>query len=688
MKRTTQLVSIIILGSAALVFSLCGLRTFADECSQLELIPIKPIGQSKQATCNPLIDKFDCYIKAGYSHFGTVQTKLGQAFTIAQIPTQSLTRDEMRYLNLLKRSKIIPELNKYQILARKIVKSNNICEPNLIYVGKEPIFRLGPAFVDSTYFKLAVDTTTANPVFDGKIYTHVVLFENAFSFPDKKRAFFGMSMTREDFINHSYFDMAFLHETAHGIMQDIYGVEGFSKLYAQFYSRDGHMASYVTDPALAWFDGWAEGFEAFFGEKFLTPSQKDTAEIETFITDLLYLPKVRDQLINYIQQNEGKHGKVYNDVMGTLVTLGVAGEGISLARNASKSGLMAAFIKHERLMIPENPYVLKGIGANLFKYMDLLPENFIDTGVFMENAEESDQAIISKEGATGYLIYSILKAGLFQETVRLLEREKPMNTAEFVNGILKNWPSEYLKLIASPLKALYTQKGRQLTRDYLLNQKTVGNSLETKKALEQALRTIELPKRVPTPKDLWIEFRNPPIYTLVDPQRMVQSVVRTDFFGQMDRINLATASEMRIFDFINSVFDAVKRDKDLDIDQESFELLPVSFMDTLKKHTDVNSVEELAKLWVDDMEKLKDFGENKASRRFVSVSPEMEKLVKLCATALVGARQCFKTKCLSTPVAQEALLEERMWENLKDDYIFHSKPQYWLQGLMGLFSKE
>src|SRR5581483_10920360 len=126
--------------------------------------------------------------------------------------------------------------------------------PNLIYVGSKQVFGMGPAFVSRHRF-----------AFRKKLYTNLIVAEDA-SLPYVPLS----ALSKKTLIKNNYYDVAVAHELAHGLMQDLYGLMDFEKLEISSVSRDGHFASAVTDPSLAWIEGFAEGFEAYLGEKFLT----------------------------------------------------------------------------------------------------------------------------------------------------------------------------------------------------------------------------------------------------------------------------------------------------------------------------------------------------------------------------------------------------------------------------------
>jgi hypothetical protein len=74
----------------------------------------------------------------------------------------------------------------------------------------------------------------------------------------------GPDLTLDALIRHDYLGLALAHETAHQMMSDRYGRRDQPRDHSLV--RSGHDTDRVTDPPLAFSEGWAEAFEAIVGD--------------------------------------------------------------------------------------------------------------------------------------------------------------------------------------------------------------------------------------------------------------------------------------------------------------------------------------------------------------------------------------------------------------------------------------
>lgn len=94
----------------------------------------------------------------------------------------------------------------------------------------------------------------------------------------------GPDLTLDLLMQNDYLALALAHESGHQVMWDRYGSKTFPRNLSL--SRSGHDVHQITDPHLAFSEGWAEAFEAIIGD-FLEAAgqmpQAGTASIKTLM---------------------------------------------------------------------------------------------------------------------------------------------------------------------------------------------------------------------------------------------------------------------------------------------------------------------------------------------------------------------------------------------------------------------
>jgi hypothetical protein len=564
----------------------------ASPCTHLRLIPVAPrFSQATPEPCPVTNDKQACQLHDSFQKLARAPMPRGDQPVYLFDESPISEKNYPFYFNLI-RSESVRAVNRLRIEAREIAYSSDVCEPNYIYLEDGKIFGAGPAFVSSSHFEIGgKPTSNLTVVEDGKV-----------SYLPFK------ALSKESLLRNHYLDLAVTHEIAHGIMQDLYGVDEFSRLEKSVVSRNGHFASSVTDPALAWIEGFAEGFEAFYGEKSLGP-----APLQTPYLDRMF-EQARDNL------DSGFFKRFWFGISNTVENV----------RNLDD--LVSEFLKSERqIPIRENHYVTQGTFSNLsHHYNMLLATDDLDQEALAAWNVESSDAIWSKEGAVAHLIYAILREGLERPMFEAIHEARPAHFQGFLTAFLTKVSIEKAPLLKAALVGTLSENGRILTRDMISH--PYGNAL-AKKQLMSDLASTELPRLIP-PADLWIEFSN-------------RSLGHSALFGKMDRINLNTTTPSRFRDFVKSLswrwLSAEKDPTSLRTRNELFDHCESRFlqlrakMSKMSKMSNGPSVGKLAALF--SLEGQADLAKGDQIR--AAAFDEI-------AENLLQARQCFQTRCLST----------------------------------------
>ena len=473
------------------------------DCTRLEFVPIMPDGPGLKNQCHDNLDRHHCLLQEGFSHFKSAKTSDGKnAYSIKRAnPGRTAMK---KYIHSLEFSPAIKEVNSLRILARQFARHDQACEPNYIYIGSKPVFGVGPAYVSSTRF-----------VVDGRTTTNLIVAEDAaapYHIPIKV-------LSKDSLLKNHYYDIVIAHELAHGIMQDLYGVDRFTKLEAQVISRDGHFASAITDPTLAWIEGFAEGFEAYLGEKYMTEAQQKTPVLDHIAAT------AQDRLAVF--ERSGWSGYLFTvpgTILETFKTLGHLDDFVS------------DFLKAERQQtIRENHYVLKGAFNNLAHRYNIISWRLpaYDLEALSDSEIESTEAVYSKEGVVAHFIYQALKHGFSREVFKTIVLGRPNDFREFASLFSVILSKDQLEVMAPVYKTIFTRKGRRVIRGMILNP-------ESHASFEKHLNSLPVPHALAHPKNWFIEFAN-------------TSMLQQKLNGHMDRINVATASAARLEDALKTL---------------------------------------------------------------------------------------------------------------------------------------
>ena len=502
----------------------------AAPCKNLLFLPVKPKGHYESSQeCNPAVDRIQCLYQKGMEQFG--RKKIGQSEVLTlelDIPSQEVRNT---YLQPLELSPLIVHVNQLKIKARTIAQSPRVCESNLVYVGSHPLFGMGPAFHDGYRFEVSSPEGHAVSL----PYSNLLLLENAqlidsgFFSPNKSSSFTALQLPLLNIgtlRNEGYYDVVVAHELVHGLMQDLYGVDEMKKLvHDGVISRTGHFSSAITDPTLAWVEGFAEGFEAYLGEKFQIPMQM------THMDEAFQRLQSRIELMNY------------DAFLSYLSIPSFVSETFSMLQDIS--GFISDFLKSERqVSIRENRYIFKGQFVNLYHAYDVVPQGLQESESIENYEVESTQTIYSKEGAVAHLIYRMLKLGLFDELCKIISQEKPRNIYDFVRSIPQYLSQDKSNILQSTINSLFHDKGRELTKQFMLY---LSPNLSPKYNdvylfLDKKLADLS-PQELSPPVELWIEYLN------ATPTHIMS-------YGLMDRLNLMTAPADKLHSFLLQFIDS------------------------------------------------------------------------------------------------------------------------------------
>ncbi|MBI3543698.1 MAG: hypothetical protein HY075_10540 [Deltaproteobacteria bacterium] len=561
----------------------------STSCDRLTFVPIEPRGESEPARCDKASDKLGCQIAAGFSRFDKVSLAGGLTAHALQHAWPS-AGDYESYVAGLEHSPAIRETNELRILARRIAHSSDACEPNYIYIGSSTVFGMGPAFVSSERFLL-----------DGKVTTNVIMAEDAgapFHIP--------LAMISKDkLIENSYYDLVIAHELAHGLMQDLYGVDDFAKLEKRVISRDGHMASATTDPTLALIEGFAEGFEAYLGEKTL-----DEAELRT-----PYLDKTMGSVFDRIDDFNAYGWKGYLfTIPGTIVR--------TARTMLNIDQFISEFLKAERQKpVRNNEYVLRGTFNNLSHHYGLpIATSELDADEVVGYAPENDDSVYSKEGVAAHFVYRVLHEGLAAELFETIHWGKPRDLWELASELPVELSDGQFARIADVYRTTFTAEGRKAVSARLKNLLDPDNRRATgfdagrvERDYAARVAAIAVPTRLAPPsREFWVEFWNP-------------SLLHSKLYGAMDRINLATASPGRAEAFLET----------LGLEKPRRQAVLRSLLDArarLIETRQASSLDRFTELWRD------------ASKTY---PPQLRVDTERAIAELRAMRGCFATSCLT-----------------------------------------
>jgi hypothetical protein len=500
---------------AQLLFGLVFINFAHSDCHSLKFITVEPHNLTKKIKCHSTWNAQKCVEKKGFAKFRKKISADGKRIL-------EVKRSRPGFLDIgpmlsLQHSSVLYWIREMRIRARRVTGYKDVCEPILVYIGHKPIFNLGPVFVDSHYFEL-----------EGKLYGGMIVLDDAVIENTP------VSMiSKQDLIKGGYFNLAVAHENAHALMQDIYGVEEFSAVYRKILSRDGHYASQPTDPYLAWVEGFAEGYEAYLGELMDDPSLDEG--------------KAMDRLIESTMKRVDKVDRYGNKAL----IWEFPGIMMDTAQNIMGLGLlMSDILKLERQgAIRENHFLLQGNFVNLAHRYDL-PIFDIHEILEVDSWEvEPHSVVFSKEGIVAHLIYKILAEDLEEPMYRALAKYKPEHVGQFVVTFRQELTPDEWDRIRPTVNALFTEKGRELTRDFLYEASIYRRLHPAKRdefnqVLQESLEEIDEPLQLDLPKGLWLEF----LIADYVPSRMsrFQLGMRRKSVGMMDRVNLGWTRKGRL----------------------------------------------------------------------------------------------------------------------------------------------
>ena len=487
-------------------------------CDSLDFQLVKPLPpqSAKDIICDKLRDKISCRVLEGYTKFRGFQVDSNETQQVGvQRDTISAER-RRKYLDPLDRSPIIKKINEYKIEARGLA-GKPICQPQLLYLGEDKLFDLGPAFFSTFEFDLL-----------GEIYTDFVVLENS-------HLFFKKSSSLETMIDSNYYEIVVAHEIAHGILQDLLGLEEQQKLEAGSLSRNGHSVSYVTDSSLALIEGFAEGFEAYLGEIFLKPSDLMTPHLDG-IYESLDLPIELHQKYPLLGLPLAGFNMAYGLVYFTPRTF------------MAMDKILPDMLKASRQVpIRHNYYSLSGEMNNLgYEYnLPLADLNEIELDDMFAYAPEENYRLGSKEGVIAHLVYKMLKLGFHSELFGAIHNEKPTDLIELTYAIRNHTTTSQWSALKPSLYAILSPQGREL-RSKVVSYKTrtghsgFANIMALEEQLAEEARVWSLPAQAEYREyDLWIAFKS-------------SATMRNMQLGHLHRINLGTATPSLFHAFLKS----------------------------------------------------------------------------------------------------------------------------------------
>lgn len=609
------------------------------------------------SSCNEDLDPARCSLAEGMSQFEKV---FGPGGKDAYSVVRSQTHDKWANLTLelLRKSPSIQRMGGYLGLARQAVGKKRICEPVLVMIPEEPVFGFGFGFSMADYYSLDGG--------DGGYYPGILHMESAH--------FLGKDVfTPMTFIKKGYLEPVIIHELAHKLFQDLYGVYATGDLITKnSHSREGHMASLVTDPTLAWAEGFAEGFEAYFSEGIIAAvgSDQETAS-QTPHLDHYGHKLYRKGLDLYLISGKDAYRKALPSLLKEL--------SVMILKDLDE--VMLDFIKLERqITIRDGLYVMKGQNIDLaYRYgLEALLSDVEDELL------ESGEALISKEGVSAFIIYSFLKTGQQELLFEVIQNSKPKNLADFV-GALRKRPSLSLPTeLENAFKAVFTQAGREATREhwrrikpvFSQNDQNTGTLFFSRLKWQQELSQIAAlglftpgvlsqEDTLPEARDFWIEFASPDLsiketmqWAARDPFSVFSDMLRRAQMGRLDRIHALIVPDHRLMSFIRtielpkSLTDQINKETPNEdnrffrIEEKQLQVARTfgSASSSLSRDT---VFEDLVIELVRRSDRL-EFTERKGRPTFHH--PEMKPMadyIRAVSNKLLEARKCFLDKCLS-----------------------------------------
>lgn len=576
--RTTWLGALVILLASKSVYS-------SPTCQKLRVIPVAPLGFTEDnRLCRSDIDKLACAHHHTFKQFGRTKIQNIEAL---------LVQDAQRDLELVdtamrtfRDSAAIQEVLNLTIKAREIGQHPWVCEPILVRVAQKSLSGAGPAFFNGQHF-----------LYRQHIYRN---------FLDIGSSVMGSSLLEslepEKVLQSGYFEIVIAHELAHSLMQDLYGVKELEAMLSKSVSRDGHDVSTVTDPQLAWVEGFAEGFEAYFGEKTLQP--KDLVP-ETL--DYLF-----QKLVPKIQTRQSDNGENF---WGIIKTIFQSRKEIGWVKN-NLSNIITDFLKSGRQQeLRRNYFVRYGEHIHFIKKYPDFPMSYDDIDGIASNEVETNNAIQSKEGAIAFIVYTFLREGLVDELFKTIAHTKPHDISQFLNGFRKLYPDLMNSNLEFAIKSTLSRDGRELLVKWLPQQATSAFEVDfVMKKFDEIQRVLSLD----APTALWVEF---------ETTKRFQKLL----MGSLDRINLLTARRGRLGHYINEIF---KKDK-IELDDATRDWL----IDSLVKARETVSANDVTKTYA--------IGLSRIIKGTKEKNWALAQMLRKVQQSIFRDSACFTTRCLS-----------------------------------------
>lgn len=514
----------------------------------LEIILVEAEPSSDSSTVSCICPRSSqCTIRKGMAKFAKHVLASGEtALGLRRVPLHRLSARERSYYNLLKNSPILAEMSLLRMQARSYQTEVPSCEPLYVYLREggllerteNEIFHVGPAFINGMKFW-----------FEGHVAHNFTTLE------DVHVQWLGTIdlLSKSSLVNKGYFDTVVAHEFAHSIMQDLYGVRNFRRLEEEhMVATAGHYEGGITDPATALVEGFAEGFEAYLGEKYLSTRIQDSAP------DLdRVFAQVQGQLSSWTDRRYGDFAIGIPIVFGTRIT--------DMFR---LDDIISDWLKINRqIPIRNGTYLMRGpyisfaqrYGVAMVSPGDHSSEEEIQADI-EGLPETSSSALISKEGAVAFLVYNILKQGLAVPLFESLAQSHPRDIGELLAHFLPKIGRSQRDLLFPSIsvfadaraRAVYSEGLSSLYLSTLHESRTTRReklnsfynnpgirsnvaSLSTVQDSQDSLIRLE-------EHDLWIEFQS-------------SSAQCSPITGESTRVrlNLATASSNQILTFLKTI---------------------------------------------------------------------------------------------------------------------------------------
>lgn len=587
-----------------------------NPCGRLEFTLVEPESPAHPPTvsCRRPHSQ-ECKVKQGFARFG--RTTLSNGTVALRLKTASPNRMQQGYLNVLKNSPLLNEVSFLRIQARQISGKAATCEPLLVYLGDESIFQTGPVFVNG--YRFLLNNQVYSNFISGEDVRHPLL-------PTVD------AISKASLLLKGYFDPVFAHESAHGLMQDLYGVEEFRDLEERYMvSTAGHFEGAVTDPATALVEGFAEAFESYLGEKYIRP------QVLSDVPDLDRLAGNAEHRLNlWTQVGAWNMARFYGGIPSTLLQF--------YRTLISTDELITDWLKlHRQAPIRNGTYLYQGAYAAFARHYGILMSNPLNTELESEidavvNGEPiNSESVYSKEGVVAYVIYAILKEGLARKLFEVMAERKPTNLHELMISFLPRLTQPEEARIHSVLVSVFNPGARSEWVRILSSTESIPAGPARSRRAQELLASPwlaqipasgrSLPTRLLPPRDLWIEFETSPAVAWWQ-----------EVFGRervLNRINFATASFSDIYNFVDTIDFSVLRNSATVI---------FAIQQVLRENPQISTLEQLIsglRTFVLTQSRLP---RGRSLPNLMDLETSLESFVY---PKLREARACFNTRCLS-----------------------------------------